>query len=165
VSAPTARLIAAGHDVAAIYGAHGHVVLRRARQLLGNETEAQDVLQEIFMSLMTSPGQFDGRSAATTFLYSATTHRCLNRLRDRATRARLLRGRPRAEAGEARSDAIAEVRDLLARLPDELAQAAVYSYVDEMTHEEIAEQMGCSRRHVGDLLARASELARKRVGE
>ena len=129
---------------------------------MGNETEAKDVLQEIFMSLIASPGQFDGRSAVTTFLYSATTHRCLNRLRDRATRARLLRAEARAEAGEARSDAVAEVRELLARLPNELAQATVYSYVDEMTHEEIAEQMGCSRRHVGDLLARAAELARKR---
>jgi RNA polymerase sigma-70 factor (ECF subfamily) len=39
-------------------------------------------------------------------------------------------------------------------VPEELAQAAVYYYADEMTHEEIAEVLRCSRRHVGDLLER-----------
>ena len=42
----------------------------------------------------------------------------------------------------------------LARLPEPLAQVAVYRYVDEMTHDEIARILGCSRRHVGDLLER-----------
>ena len=45
-------------------------------------------------------------------------------------------------------------RSVLAQLPDDLACAAVYYYVDELSHREIAEVMGCSRRHIGNLLAR-----------
>jgi DNA-directed RNA polymerase specialized sigma24 family protein len=52
-------------------------------------------------------------------------------------------------------------RRLLARLPLELAEVVVYYYVDEMTHDEIAEQIGCSRRQIGNLLARAADVWRR----
>jgi RNA polymerase sigma-70 factor (ECF subfamily) len=148
-------------DVAALYAAHGHVVLRRARRILNDEAEAQDILQEIFLSLVHDPEQFAGSSHVTTFLYAATTNRCLNRLRDAKTQARLLAERARSEATDARGERLAQLRQVLGRLPEDLARVAVFSYVDEMTHEEIAEQLGCSRRQVGNLLERASELCRK----
>lgn len=148
-------------DVAALYAAHGHLVLRRARQILNDEAEAQDVLQEIFVSLIHRPEQFSGTSSFTTFLYSASTNRCLNRLRDGKNRRRLLSEQRATEAVDGRGERLAQMRQLLARLPADLAQVVVYSYLDEMTHEEIAEQLGCSRRHVGDLLARAAERCQK----
>jgi RNA polymerase sigma-70 factor, ECF subfamily len=147
--------------IAQVYAAQGHVVLRRARQILNDETEAQDVLHEVFASLLGKPEQFAGRSSMTTFLYSATTHLCLNRLRDGATRARLLAAQASDKPAEARSDSLVQVRELLARLPEDLAQVTVYYYVDEMTHDEIADQIGCSRRQVGNLLERALELCQR----
>lgn len=151
--------------IAGIYAAHGHVVLRRARQILNDEAEAQDVLHEVFASLLHKPEQFAGRSSVTTFLYSVTTHLCLNRLRDGATRARLLAQRGPAAAVEARSDRMLQVRELLARLPEDLAHVIVYYYVDEMTHEEIADQIGCSRRQVGNLLERALQMCQQQEME
>src|SRR5262245_58452645 len=62
------------------YRAYGHSVLRRARQMLGDEQEARDVMQEVFVALLDRPLTFEGRSALGTYLYSATTHRCFNRL-------------------------------------------------------------------------------------
>lgn len=105
---------------------------------------------------------FRGESAITTWLYSATTHRCLNRIRNTNSRNRILeRERP---AGEVASPENAEnatiVRDLLTRLPDNLAIAAIHYYVDEMTHDEIANVLGCSRRHVGDLIERLHAVLR-----
>jgi RNA polymerase sigma-70 factor (ECF subfamily) len=130
-------------------------------QILNDEAEAQDVLQEIFMSLLHDPRQFIGVSSVTTFLYAASTNRCLNRLRNSKTRKRLLATRPTSEAVDARSEQLAQLRQLLTRLPAELAAVVVYSYLDEMTHEEIAEQIGCSRRQVGNLLERAAEHCRR----
>lgn len=49
------------------------------------------------------------------------------------------------------------MRDALAQLPDQEARAAVYFHLDGMTHTEIAELLGCSRRHVGDLLERVTQ--------
>ena len=142
-------------DIAHLYQGHGHHVLRRARRLLASEEEARDVLQEVFLSLLQSPQQFERRSSVTTWLYSVTTHLCLNRIRNQRNRARLLaQGGVPDEAEPARAETATQAAALLALLPDDLAQAAVYYYIDESTHEEIALLMGCSRRHVGDLLAR-----------
>jgi RNA polymerase sigma-70 factor (ECF subfamily) len=146
-------------EVARRYREHGHVVLRRARTLLGDDEEARDVVQEIFMSMIAQPDQFEGRSHITTWLYSATTHACFTRLRNRRTRDRLLREYPPVPHRNAGApDQAVVVRQWLERLPEELAVVAVYSYVDEMTHQEIADQIGGSRRRVGDLLQRIQDI-------
>jgi RNA polymerase sigma-70 factor (ECF subfamily) len=41
---------------------------------------------------------------------------------------------------------------------------ALHHYLDELTHDEIAELLGCSRRHVGDLIARARAWVAQEVG-
>lgn len=63
-----------GLDIEVMYRMYGHSVLRRARQILANDDEAGEVLQEIFVGLVARPGQFDGRSTPSTFLYAVTTH-------------------------------------------------------------------------------------------
>lgn len=152
----------------ALYASHGHVVLRRARALLGDEEEARDVVHEVFASLLARPGQFQGRSAPSTFLYAATTHAALHRLRDRTRRAQLvdLHVAPTQSTARhaPRGESTAILRDLLARVPADLAEVATYAYVDEMSHEEIAEVVGCSRRTVGNLLSRFHEKVRALVG-
>ena len=146
-----------------MYRRHGHVVLRRARRLLGDEHEAHDVLQDVFLALARDPEQFAQRSSMTTYLYSATTHACLNRLRNRHTQSRLLGVHassiaPRSPSPDA--EAWATARELLIGLPRDLAEVAVYYYCDEMSQQEIAQLLNCSRRHVGDLLSRAREQAK-----
>jgi RNA polymerase sigma factor (sigma-70 family) len=148
-------------DVADLYRRHGRMVLRRARVLLGDQEEAREALQELFMSLVHDPGRFRGESSIVTFLYRATTNLCLNRLRDRRNRTRLLAERVSPIAAQTCSPAAvlaSEAQELLAQLPDELARVVVYAFVDEMTQEEIAEVMQCSRKHVGHLIGRARRL-------
>ena len=150
------------HDIERAYREYHHSVLRRATQLLGNEASAREVVQEVFVSLIRDPGQFRGRSSIATWLYSATTHGCLNRIRDRDNRARLLAEQvapAAARVAPARVEDQAAARQLLARLPEKLARVAVYAYFDGLTHDEIAEILGCSRRNVGKLLARLAELS------
>ena len=141
-------------DVERLYRSHGQIVLRRARALLGSEADAQEALQEVFASLLTA----ELRGSVVGWLYQATTHHCLNLLRNRRTGARLLeRNAPRADAAPANAEALAQVRQLLSRLPDEVAAAVVYHHLDGMTHDEVAEMLGCSRRKVGYLLERAGD--------
>jgi RNA polymerase sigma-70 factor (ECF subfamily) len=144
-----------------LYRSHGGVVLRRARALLGDESDAQEALQEIFSQLLREPDSLERVSSVVGWLYQATTHHCLNLLRGRRTGARLLDevlapGAPSAVGP--RAPAAAELRDLLSRLPDEQAAAIVYHHLDGMSHEEVAAQLGCSRRKVGYLLERAQGL-------
>ena len=142
----------------AVYRAHAPTVFRRARKLLGSDADAQDVVSDVFTSLYERPEQYAGRSALATFLYSMTTHACLNQIRNQRRRARLHEaGREAIAVGPQHSsapDRAAQLRELLLRMPEPLGQVAVYYYLDELTHAEIAELLGCSRRHVGDLLER-----------
>ena len=138
-----------------LYHSHGPAVLRRARQLLGSDAEAREVLHDVFAALLEKPDQYAGQSSIMTFLYSVTTHHALTRLRRERNRQRLLERHLDGPAsvnpsGQAR----AELRELLRELPEELATVAVYHYLDEMTQEEIAELLGCSRQWVTKLVAR-----------
>jgi RNA polymerase sigma-70 factor, ECF subfamily len=121
-----------------LYRSHGQVVLRRARTLLGSDADAREALQEVFAELLRTPGAMRDPGAAVSWLYQATTHLCLNQLRNRRT-----------------GEALVAVRQLLGRLPDQLAAVVVYHHLDGMTHEEISTVLGCSRRQVGYLLERA----------
>jgi RNA polymerase sigma factor (sigma-70 family) len=153
--------------LAEAYRTHAHQVVRRARQILGEAAEADEVLQEVFLSLVDEPEQFQRRSALSTWLYSATTHLCLNKLRNRRNRLRILEEQVapgRTESVRARADDWALARQLLASMPEDLARVAVYYYVDEMTHQEIAEQVGCSRRHVGNLVERVIRFGQEWAG-
>jgi RNA polymerase sigma-70 factor (ECF subfamily) len=147
-------------EIEAAYRAHGHHVQRRARLILGNDIDAREVIQEVFLSLIDHPEQFGAKSVLSTWLYSATVHRCLNRLRDERTRTRLRKesaGTLLQPQHPPSAEHVTELRALLLRLPDELAQVAIYQFADEMSQDEIAEVMRCSRRQVRNLLSRLEQ--------
>lgn len=152
--------MAGTHTFEELYRRHAPGVHRRAIELLGSRADAAEVVQDVFTSLWEHPDQFAGRSAMNTFLYSATTHACLNRLRNAKTRQRLLNEHSAGAepaASPARAEHLVALRELLVSLPEDLARAAVFFYLDEMTYDEMAVAMGCSRRHVANLLKRLLE--------
>ena len=141
-------------DIDRVYREHGSIVLRRAGQILADADEAREALQDIFVELATRPEQFAGTSSVATFLYRVTTNHCLNRLRNRRRRARLDERALVGGVWTAHPPISIDAQEALRRLPEELARIAVYYFVDEMTQEEIAGLLGCSRRAVNKKLAR-----------
>lgn len=149
-----------------IYRTHGHIVLRRARLLLGSDPEASEALQEIFTDLLRDPRKLDGIRSVVGWLYKTTTNHCLKRLRSRRNGERFEAeaAREAPVVANAQGEAIVEVRRLLALLPDETAAAVVYHHLDGMSHAEVAELLGCSRRKIGYLLERAQGLLEREEG-
>lgn len=137
-----------------LYRQHGHVVLRRARDILRDDAEAQEILQEVFVSLIDRPEQFSGRSTINTFLYQMTTNLCLNKIRNRLKRDGLLAMNITDRSTTDTSEERIAASELLASLPDRLATVAIYYYIDEMSQDEIGEILGCSRRMVGKLVSK-----------
>jgi RNA polymerase sigma-70 factor (ECF subfamily) len=129
------------------------MTLRRARRILGNDEAARDVVQDVFVSLLAHQEELSDE-ALVPWLYRSTTNLCLNRLRDDSTRATLLAKQPSPARSSQAVDEAAILRDTLRRLPADLKAVAFYYYADEMTHDEIASVLGCSRRHVGNLVQR-----------
>jgi RNA polymerase sigma factor (sigma-70 family) len=148
-----------------LYRRHAASAFRRARRLLGSEADAHEIVHDVFVSLFERPEQYAGNSGLSTFLYSAVTHACLNKLRNHRNRERLLREHwsvpALPELFGASAERIAELHWALERMPERLAHAAIYYYLDELPHRDIARIMGCSGRHVGDLLERVAIWARQ----
>ena len=51
-------------------------------------------------------------------------------------------------------EALSLLHDTLRKLPEPLAAAAVYYYVDDLSQDDISELLRCSRKHVANLLGR-----------
>lgn len=142
-----------------LYRRYGPMVLRRARSILGNEQEAQEAMQEVFIRAIEAGNRFRGDASPMTWLYTVTTNHCLNAKRNRARQGELLeecspdRVMSSNVGSSARSiEDRSMVSRLLGRIPDELGRIAICYYIDEMNQEEIAALLGVSRRYVRDRL-------------
>lgn len=136
-----------------LYQRYGALVLRRARALLGEEHAARDATHDVFVKVLSSLEDFRHEASPVTWLYRATTNHCLNLLRDQSRRGRvvpLLRADPLPASVSL--DERLSLSTVLARVPDELREIAVYYYLDQMSHEEIARLTGLSRRTIGNRL-------------
>ncbi len=156
-------------QIAQLFDRHGPRVYRRALRLLGNPADAEEATQEIFIRAFRSASAFREQSQLTTWLYQITTHYCLNLIRDRSRRAELHTQHvaPRAERAPGtepvQPDDWVLLRRLLATADERQATAAVYVFLDGMSHEEAAEVLGVSKRTVGNLLERFQAWVRTRT--
>jgi RNA polymerase sigma factor (sigma-70 family) len=146
-----------------VYRRHGPALLRKAHRLLANPADAQDIVQALFLDLLRT-GRMD---VDLPYLYRAVTHRCISLLRNQTNRQRLLERQEPALRGPARTRCDDEVigLDLIARVLDELdaraGEVLVFRYFDDLSQDEIAELVGCSRKTVGKLLERVREAVRR----
>lgn len=153
-------------QVGDLFQKHGPAVYRRALRLLGDAADAEEATQEVFIRVFRGLDGFDGQSQLTTWLYRITTNYCLNRIRDRKRRRELFRENFQPDDPERPATAadLLLLRRLLGEADEEQARVAVYVYMDGMTHEEVAEILGVSRRTVGNVLSRFHAWAEQRLG-
>jgi RNA polymerase sigma factor (sigma-70 family) len=135
-------------DVEGLWTRYGGLVLRRCRQLLRSEEEALDVTQDVFVQLLRRRSQLEVRYPSS-LLWKMATNLCLNRLRDRrgapeptedTTLVRLARLEDPTPAAEARST----LGRLFARHQTSTRQIAMLHFVDGLTLEQTAREVGLS---------------------
>ena len=124
--------------------------------MLRSREDAVDVVHALFADLIPSWTS----DVDLPYLYRAVTNRCLNLVRDRGTRARLLEREATAAAplGRVRLDdevvGVGLLAALAERLDDGHLQVLVCRFLDDMTQDEIAGHLGISRKTVGKRLDR-----------
>lgn len=69
---------------------HGAKLYRLGLRVCGDEDEARDLLQEVFLNAYRKWDQFEGRSEATSWLYTIAVRACRRRHRRRAGEPRTL---------------------------------------------------------------------------
>ena len=137
----------------ALYDRYGQAAYSLARRILTEETLAQDVVQEVFLSLWRDARRFDpGRGTAATYLLSMTHHRAVDvvrreeKLRRWRTSDEGLELEPdpkaRVEDEVEASERRAEVRSTLAELPAAQREALLLAYFGGYTQREVAALVG-----------------------
>ena len=152
----SASRVDAATDPQSAYRAYGPALVRKAERILRSREDATDVVHALFVDLIPKWN----RDVDLPYLYRAITNRCLNVVRDRGTRARLLEREHASVAPIARvrlEDQIVGV-GLIAALQERLdeghLEVLVCRFVDDMTQEEIASHLKLSRKTIGKRLDR-----------
>ncbi len=144
--------IATGNEaaVAECLSHYGGLVWSMAKRFCGNQTEAEDAVQEIFTAVWQNAGKYNPDIAAeSTFIAVIARRRLIDRRRRLGSRVQpeTMVAEPPAVQRSAEQLAVLgdEARvahEMLATLPEHEVQVLRMSVMDGMTHSEIAEQTG-----------------------
>lgn len=147
------------------------LVFRRCRRLLGDETDATDATQEVFVQLLLYADRvaFADQEAALRWLYRVSTNHCLKLL----SRSRRVEFRDPVDLPlvPVRYEGVERLiaREYLVRVLDAVDERArsvfIHTFVDGMTQEDTAAVMGVSRRTVGKKLKRLRAIAESILNE
>ena len=133
-----------------------------ARRMLGSGSDAEDVVQEVFLTAWRRLGQLQEDAAFVGWLYRTTTNRCLNVIRARRPVAVAdldgvetsgPTGRP--ERAAETSEQMAALAEALERLPAAQRACWLLREVHGRSYEEIAEATGATNAAVRGRIARA----------
>jgi RNA polymerase sigma-70 factor (ECF subfamily) len=144
----------------------------------GDAALASDITQQVFLKLFTRIGQFRHQSEFTTWLYRLTTNTCIDEQRKRRrftplpaalaepSRAAGSGGSatPAAEARFMRLEIADSVREAIATLKPKLRIAILLKYFEELSYEEIAVALNCSKGTVASRLNRGHRILAQRLG-
>ncbi|MGI8918201.1 MAG: RNA polymerase sigma factor, partial [Pyrinomonadaceae bacterium] len=135
----------------------------------GDQTCAGDVTQQVFLKLMSNISQFHGESQFTTWLYRMVTNACIDEQRkrkrflpfaDSSQGIQVELKRPQ-EKRYAKLELADSVRHAIAELKPKFRIAIVLRYIEDLSYEEMASILHCSKGTVASRLNRGhKELAR-----
>jgi RNA polymerase sigma-70 factor, ECF subfamily len=134
-----------------LYRQHSRKLFSLACRMVGSPTEAEDLLQEIFLTAHRKLDGFRGESALSTWLYRLATNQCLDYLRSRAARTDQVTETLDEEPGwyQPGQRGLAEqtvskidLERALTRLPPGCRAAFVLHDIEGLEHREVAEVLG-----------------------
>jgi RNA polymerase sigma-70 factor (ECF subfamily) len=145
-----------------LYRAYRDPVWTLVLSLVGDPSQAQDVMQNVFFKAFRGLGGFRFQSCLFTWIYRIAHNECRNHLRkrnapyvplqailgsgDEIDRARV------SDLEEARRIAI---RDVVRQLPFKMREVVVLKYVEDLSYTEMSRILGCPPGTVASRLNRA----------
>jgi RNA polymerase sigma-70 factor (ECF subfamily) len=132
-----------------LYDRYATLVFTLARRLLHTPSDAEDLLQEVFLQVWRQAGSYSQeRGTPEAWLITMTRSRAIDKLRSlrrreqgAVTSAEVAAG-GKLESGAAASEARLTVHGALGRLPQAQRLVLELAYFDGLTQSEIAAQLG-----------------------
>ena len=155
-----------------IYDKYWELLFNMAVKRLQDPAEAQDLVQEVFMTLWKQLSSLEPRESLLPYLQVLLKNRILNIYARNEVKlkyiVRLQHSAAEAHENTAQSIALKEVQELLEKaiqqLSPKMQQIFRMSREEQMTPAQIAEQLSLSVQTVKNQLSRATEKVRRMVG-
>jgi RNA polymerase sigma-70 factor, ECF subfamily len=170
---------AQAHDTGAlgeIYRLYVRRVFGLCRYMLESRESAEDATGEVFLKLQRSIESYDGSIPFAKWLLRVAANQCIDALRRRKRARQVI---VEAEEGIAVIETVspgpsplgavlsteerAQVRDAIARLPENYRVPLVLRYYGELSYDEIAQQLGLQKNNVAALIFRAKQELRRKL--
>jgi RNA polymerase sigma-70 factor (ECF subfamily) len=141
-----------GDAVAELYDRHARPIYSLALRILGDATEAEDIVQEVFSQAWKQAARYSAsRGAVGAWLLTLARSRAIDRLRAKRARpgdvsdervaGQLVDAGPTADSLVLSSEQVARVRAALDELPLLQRAAIELAYYEGLTHAEIADRL------------------------
>ena len=138
--------------MAELYDRHARSIYSLALRILGDATEAEDIVQEVFSQAWKQAARYSAsRGAVAAWLMTLARSRAIDRLRAKRARpgdvsdervaGQLVDAGPPADSLVLSSEQVARVRAALDELPLLQRAAIELAYYEGLTHAEIADRL------------------------
>jgi RNA polymerase sigma-70 factor (ECF subfamily) len=135
--------------VSALYDRHSRLLFGLILRIVRDRSEAEEVLQEVFLSVWTKVNSYDrALGSPAGWLVRIARNRGIDRLRTNAVRTRTVeavedtRTPENPESSAVRSQLCARVRAALAGLPGDQRELIEHAYFTGLSHSELAARFG-----------------------
>jgi RNA polymerase sigma-70 factor (ECF subfamily) len=142
-------------------------VFRLAFSMMRNETQAEDVAQDVFVKIWKALPCYHSGASLSTWIYTITRNTCLTELKKRSTRPTVSLQDPDMEAAadsipslqftDREPGAEMDVETMLSELPKKYRQVITLFYLEQKAYEEVAAMLGIPLGTVKTLLFRAKK--------
>jgi RNA polymerase sigma-70 factor, ECF subfamily len=165
----------------AIMRMHNQKLYRLARSIVRNDSEAEDIVQETYVTAFANLASFRGEASLATWLSRIAINEALGRMRRKRRAAAVIMSEPLVDAqiipfplavssdDPERSMAQKQILKLVEQatdaLPDAFRTVFVARAIEGLSIEETAELLGIKPQTVKTRLHRARDLVRKQIDE
>ena len=156
-------------------------VLNMVSRTLRDETEAEDLAQNVFVQVWKSAVRYESTAKFSTWLFTIVRNLCLNEIRRRSRHPAESLDAPHPEQEDQpkhqfedvklvsppdtllRDELVDKVGEAIAALPENQRTALLLCRQDELSYEEIAAVLGCSVSATKSLIHRGRETLKERL--
>jgi RNA polymerase sigma-70 factor (ECF subfamily) len=142
-------------------------VFRLAFSIMHNETQAEDVTQDIFVKVWKGLPGYHGGASLSTWIYTIARNACLTEIKRRNRHPTISLQEPELETAadcipalqseSPGAGAEMDVEMLLAKLPENYRRVITLFYLEQKAYEEVARLLGIPLGTVKTLLFRAKK--------
>src|ERR1700728_1132192 len=167
------------HDAQAlgeIYRRYVRRVFGLCRYMLNSRESAEDATSEVFLKLQRSIESYDGSIPFPRWLLRVAGNQCIDALRRRQRGRQVVvefedgaaviepaGSEPSPLGALLSTEERVQVRDAIARLPENYRVPLVLRYYGELSYDEIAQQLDLQRNYVAALIFRAKQELRRKL--